>query len=168
MDIAIQLNTELSRRNTDLIAHYIGTDELKFGELMELLFHAKAPLPQRAAWVVTHLADKHPELCLPYIEQLITNLEKFDHTGIHRCLLRVIAETVVPESLQGQLYDLCYRWLLDKHTPIAVKVNCMQILFNISEAEPDLKHELRLLIEEMIDHESAAIKSRSRYLMEKL
>jgi hypothetical protein len=93
MDIASQLNSELSRRNTDLIAHYIDSDELKFQELMELLFHAKAPIPQRAAWVVTHLAEHHPELCQPYLEPIITNLEKFDHTGIHRCLLRFIAET---------------------------------------------------------------------------
>lgn len=168
MDIATQLLTELSRRNTDLIAHYIGNDAEKFHHLMDLLFHGKAPIPQRAAWVVTHIAEKYPELCLPFIEPIILHLEKFEHTGIHRCLLRFISEMDIPESLQGQLYDICYQWLMDKHAPIAVKVHCMQILFNISEVEPDLKHELRLIIEELTDHESAALRSRSQYLMKKL
>ncbi len=168
MDIGDQLLVELSRRNTDFIAHYIGNDTDKFHQLIDLLFNGKSPIPQRAAWVVTHIAEKYPELCLPFIEPIILNLEKFEHTGIHRCLLRFIAEMNIPESLQGILYGICYKWLINKESPIAVKVHCMQILYNISEVEPDLKHELRLIIGELTDHDSAGLRSRSRHLMERL
>jgi hypothetical protein len=168
MKIKEQLMMELSRRNTDVITQYIGDDTEKFRQLMDLLFHGEPPLPQRAAWVVSTIADKNPELCLPYLEPIVLHLEKFKHTGIHRCLLRFIAEISVPESLQGYLFDICYQWLILRDTPIAVKVYSMQILFNISETEPDLKQELRLLFEELTEHESPGIKSRSRYLIEKL
>jgi hypothetical protein len=168
MNISERLLAELSRKNTDYIAHYIGSDQQKFEELMELLFNGTPPIPQRAAWVVSTIADKYPQLCIPYLQRIIVRLEDFEHTGIHRCLLRFLAETDIPEPLQGQLYDICYKWLVNKHTPIAVKVHCMQILYNIAENEPDLQHELRLIVEELTHHESPAILSRSRYLMGKL
>ena len=45
----------------------------------------------------------------------------------------------------------------------------MQILFNISEREPELKHELIQLIEHEIEyHSSAGIKSRGSKLLRKL
>ncbi len=168
MDIANQLLAELSRRNTDFVANYIGNDSEKFGQLIDLLFNGKVPIPQRAAWVVATIAEKHAELCLPYLVTIVERLEEFEHTGIHRCLLKVISEIDIPEQLQGKLYDICYEWLIIKTSPIAVKVYCMQILFNISEVEPDLKHELKLVIEELIDHESPGIQSKSRALMRRL
>lgn len=126
------------------------------------------PFPHRASWVITTISDRYPELVRPYLKKIVSHIEKFDHSGIRRNLLRFIAETDVPKSLQGKLYDVCYRWLQSRLEPPAVKVHCMQILFNISEKEPDLRKELKLIIEDLIDHDSAAIKSRSRQLMKKI
>jgi len=168
MDLAAQLLGELSRRNADYLALYIGDDQYKFRELMEFVFQGKEPLSFRAAWVATLIADKHKNWCVPYLEPIILNLEKFEHTGTSRSLLRMMSDMVIPEILQGRLYDICYRWLLDRHTAVAVKVYCMQIMYNISVAEPDLRHELRILLDELTDDESPGIRSRSRQLMRKL
>jgi len=165
MILADQLLLEISRRNTDYVAKVIGNDTDLFNELMDLLFLGKPPLPLRASWVVSTVTDIHPGLLAPYTTRIIKNLKSFSHTGVHRNLLRQLAKTEVTEELQGELFDLCYQWLFSRNEPPAVKVHCMQILFNISEKEPDLKPELRLVFEELIQHESAAIRSRSRQLL---
>ena len=167
MNISDQLKAEISRKNTDYIAHYIGNDPEIFKQLIELLFNGAAPLPHRASWVVSTISDYNPELVRPYLKKIVSHIEKFDHSGIHRNLLRYLAAEKIPEALQGKMYDVCYRWLQSRNEPPAVKVHCMQILFNISAQELDLRKELKLIIEELTDHESSAIKSRSRQLMRK-
>jgi hypothetical protein len=45
--------------------------------------------------------------------------------------------------------------------------HCMQILVNIAEKLPELKREIRLVIEELTITKSAAIRSRSRHLIKR-
>ena len=167
-NIQEQLLVEISRNNTNYIAKIIGNDASLFDKLVNLVFKGSSPIPLRAAWVVSTVTDVYPELLTPYVEKIINTLEMFDHTGICRNLLRQLAECKIPDDLQGKLYDICYTWLLSRHQPPAVKVHCMQILFNIAQLEPDLKPELKLILEELTGHDSAAIKSRSRQLMMKM
>jgi len=159
---------EMSRKNVDYIAHCIGDDAELFGELMDLVFDCKHPLPLMASWVVSAVTDKYPALLDPYIKKIVHHITKFTHPGIRRNFLRCIANMKIPKSLEGKLYEDCYQWIISRLEPPANKVHCMQIMFNIAEKEPDLKNELRLVFEEMIHHESAAIKSRSRQLIKKL
>ena len=168
MNLSEQLMAEMSRRNIDYIVHYIGNDPQLFKDLMDIVWNGSPPLPQRAAWAVSHVTDKYPELLKPYIKKIINRLEEFDHPGVRRSFVRYIAEHGIPPSTEGKLYDICSRWLMSRDEPIAIKAHCMQIMFNIAEKESDLKNELKLMLEELITHESAGIKSRSQYLLEKL
>jgi hypothetical protein len=168
MDLKEQLLAEMSRRNVDYIAHYIGSDPTLFEELMQLVFNGKPPLSLRAAWAVSVVTDKYPELLKPYLKKIVDRFETLEHSGVRRLLLRYFASITIPETLQGKLYDFCYQCLVSRSEPPAVKVHAMQILFNIAQAEPDLKKELKLVIEELSNHESAAIKSRSRQILQRL
>lgn len=168
MNLKEQLLVEMSRRNTDFIAHSIGNDPNLFKNLMELVFHGAEPLPSRASWVVTAITDKHPELLKPYLKKIVANMDKFEHPGTRRNLLRYIASIDLPASLLGKLFDMCSGLTLSKDEPIAIKAHSMQIMFNIAQKEPDLKNEVRLILEELIQHESAGIKSRSAKLLGRL
>jgi hypothetical protein len=163
-----QLKAELSLRNTEYIAHWIGDDAERFKQIVDIMFTAEPTLQMRASWVISILSDKKPELLTPYVNRIITDIDTFKHPGARRNLLRYLAQTEIPEVYYGELYDKCFTWLLSKDEPPAVKVHSMQILVNIAEILPDLKREIRLVMEELTDHESAAIRSRSRHLMGRL
>ena len=47
----------------------------------------------------------------------------------------------------GDLLEHLFPLLEDPQTPIAIRVHAMQILYNISNIEPDLKRELLLVIQ---------------------
>lgn len=168
MDIKEQLLVELSRVNANYIANYVGTDPDKFRELIQFVFENKPLLPERASWVVTNITDTHPEMLKPYLKQIISKIQTFKHHGTRRNMLRSLANANIPEVFHGKLFDNCYQWLLSKDELPAVKVHSMQILYNIARKEPDLLRELQLVIEELTDHESAAIRARSIMLLEKL
>jgi hypothetical protein len=168
MDIKEQLLVGLSRVNADYIANYIGTDAERFRELIQFVFENKPLLSERASWVVTNITDKHPEMLKPYLNQVVSKIHIFKHHGTRRNMLRSLASIDIPEKYHGKLFDDCYRWLQSKDELPAVKVHSMQILYNISKREPDLLRELQMIIEELTDHESAAIRSRSKEILKRL
>lgn len=67
------------------------------------------------------------------------------------------------------MLDFCIHHFTTAEEPIAVRVHAMQILYNISETEPDFKPELIHIIEHELEyHSSAGIKSRGGKLLKKL
>ena len=75
----------------------------------------------------------------------------------------------IPEKYAGKLYMLCQNYFENKEVPVAIRVFALQIMFNITEQEPDLKPELALLIENIITFDSnAGISNRGKKLLKKL
>jgi hypothetical protein len=157
-----------TRFNMDLVANYIGSDQKRFDELISLMCNGADPLPQRSAWAMSVITDKEPGLMKLHESGLIDAMDTFKHTAMHRCVLRYLASVKISENNWGKLLDICYKYLIDNKMPPAIKVHAMQIIYNISEFEPDLKEELRLTIESIYDDGVPAIKSRGGKLLKKL
>ena len=157
-----------SRFNTDLIAIYIGNDEKLFKDLMDITLNGDPPIPQRAAWVITAITDKYPWIINPYISKIIDNLPKFLHPALARNLLRLLSKVDIPFKKTGKLYDYCFQFLIDKKSPVAIRVHAMQILFNIATKEPGLKNELKLVIESILDEAPGGIIAKAKKLLKNL
>ena len=75
----------------------------------------------------------------------------------------MLSRMSVPEQEQAFLIDLCFRWILDNEETVAVKVYCMQIIAN--HLYPELKYELRGVIEDRFSRSSAGFQSRGRKIL---
>jgi hypothetical protein len=158
-----------TRFNTDLVAAYIGTDEDLFSELIFLMHNGKPPVPQRAAWIMTAVTDKYPWLLIPYIKKIVNMMPSFNHPGVVRGVLRQFCQIDFPGEIEGKIFEMSYNFLIDAKQPVAIRVYAMQILFNISEKEPDLKNELKLILESLLDDTtSGGIISRAGKLLKQL
>jgi hypothetical protein len=167
MNLKTELLREHSKAQALKITAYIGSDSRKFDELMELFFDQEYRVTQRAAWVVSHCGKNHPELITPYIEKMIKNLKKEVHVAVIRNTLKLLQEIDIPKQLWGITADICFK-LLESNKPIAVKVFSMTVLANICEKEPDLKNELRIIIEDQLPYGSAGFKSRAAKTLKRL
>ena len=166
MNIKDALIQENSKENAERIAQHIGTDPDKFAELMTLFLDDGHHLTQRAAWPLSKCIDRHPELLSPYLERVILNLQTDGlPVAVKRNTVRILQEVAVPEALLGPLAEVCFQFLESGDEPIAVKVFSMTILFNITKKEPDLKNELRLLIEAQLPYGSAGFKARAKKIL---
>lgn len=168
MDIKKELLAEHSKPQALKISNYIGNDQNRFDELMNLFFDKEYRVTQRAAWVVSHCADKYPELIEPYIESMILNLKNDVPVAVRRNTLRVLQEKEMPESIIGDAADICFKIMESAREPIAVKVFAMTLLANICQKVPELKNELKILIENQLPYGSAGFKSRANKILKKL
>lgn len=168
MNIREALLQEHSKKQTTRIVKYIGSDAQRFSELMKLFLGDEYRVTQRAAWVVSGCAEEHPSLIKPHFQKLVTNLDKLGlHDAVKRNTLKVLSELDVPVKLQGKLVNTCFRMLASQE-PVAVKAHAMSIVANICKAQPDLKNELRMAIEEQLPYGSAAIRSRGNKILKQL
>ena len=169
MNFRTSLIQRYSKEHTNQMVNYIGADQSKFDELMELFLGEDALLAQRAAWVMGHSGIKHPKLIDKHFQAMIDNLKKPNlHDGIKRNTLRVWQFVDLPEDFIGEVADICFNYLMSHKEAIAIKVFSMTVLFNISQKIPELQNELRLLIEDQMPHGSAGFRSRGKKILKKL
>lgn len=123
----------------------------------------------RAAWMADKIHEKNPGIIVPFIEKMIAKLDDNLSQGSKRHFLKLLSLHEIPEKHFGFLVDFCFAALGSAKEPPAIRVHAMQILYNISEKEIDLKPELLAVIEhEMEFHGTAGIKSRGSKLAVKL
>jgi hypothetical protein len=67
-----------------------------------------------------------------------------------------------------QLVEITFDWLIDPETPVAVKVNCMDILFPFAKEQSWIKDELRSQVQFLLNDGSAALQSRGKRILKKL
>lgn len=170
MDIRACLEAEHSKTATNTIVKYIGDDPLKFRVLVEQFLKGEAILRQRAAWPLSYVAIEHPELIKPYFGKLMDELGKKGlHPAIHRSILRVFQQIDIPEKYQGQLIDICYRFIMNETLPPAIRAFAITTATNICMDYPELKNELLIILKELsILPQQPAIKSRIKSALKAL
>ncbi len=150
------LQTEHSKAMTNKIVKFIGDDGERMLELMTCFFGDDARISQRAAMSVCWVADKYPELIEPYLEKmLLLSRASNVHYALQRNTMRVLRELPkIPESVLGLATDTAFKFLEIPSTPVAIRAFSMRVLYKISQKEPDLKNELKLIIETFLPHET--------------
>jgi hypothetical protein len=162
------LMSEMSRRNSDLVADMIRQQGSLFAPLMEIFFRNEEPVSRRAAWVADIVSEENPELLNGYNERMVGALQLFSHDGLKRHTLRMILRSGVSGESAGVLMNQCFDWLLSPTEAVATKVYCMDILYELSETECDLKKELRDSIEWRMEEESPGFRAHGMKVLKKL
>lgn len=168
MNIRESLIKDHSKGMAEKLSTEIGNSKQRFASLMKLFLHDEPMITQRASWVVSHCADKHPDLIKPWIGPMVINLKKDIHIAVKRNTVRVLQFVDIPEDEMGELADVCFNFLSSAKEPVAVKVFSMTILFNLCRQIPELKNELLPLIEDQMPYGSAGFKSRGKKIINAL
>ena len=155
--------------NLAILVEEIGSQPELFAILMDIALNNPEQRSWRAAYLADQVHDKYPELLLPYLEKMIVKLRTENNTSKKRHFLKLLSMNDIPERHFGFLVDYCLEKLASAKEPPAVRVHAMQVLFNISEKEPELKPEILAIIKhEMEYHSTAGILSRGKKLANKL
>lgn len=171
MDIRHELLADVyqSKRKALLVAGYACTSPVAFRELMHCFESGEYRLAQRAAYCVGIAADDRPELVEPYIGVLISQLKRTDvHDAIIRNSARILQDVTIPDEFHGELMDAAFALVANRQAAIAIRTFCLTILFNLSNSYPEIRKELRVLIEEAIDYETPAFVSRARKILKRI
>jgi len=165
MDIKKELLKEHSKTQTTKVVNYIGKDPKRFNMLIKMFLAGPYRVTQRAAWPLSYCVEAHPEIITPHLKSVLKMLDKKDaHDAVKRNILRFLQHIEIPKRFYGIVTDRCFA-LMDPKEPIAIRVFAMTVLGEIAKKEPDLKKELRIVIEDQLPFASAGFLSRSRKVL---
>ena len=166
MNIRDEILKEHSKKQALKIAAFACSSKNNFKGLMECFMANEYRLSQRAAWSVSLAAGMNPEIIQPYLKELVAQLQRKDvHDSVTRNSIRMLEQLGIPEIFHGEVMNACFRFIETPATPAAIKAFSLTTLFNLSKQYPDIKPELKLIIEERWNTETAAFKSRGKKIL---
>ncbi|WP_234409080.1 hypothetical protein [Marinilabilia salmonicolor] len=83
-------------------------------------------------------------------------------------MLKVIitAPTVIKED--GELLDLCFRWIVSPVIPIAVRAHSIQYVYDLLPEYPELENEFRHSLRSALDAGSKGVKAKAGKILSSL
>ncbi len=163
-----ELSLNPSKLNTLRITNYLISNPNKVNDLYKLFDHENNKIKWKAAWVFEHVFFEKSELTNPFISDLVLNFSKYKHNGVKRHISKILAYSEINELIDGNFINYCFDLICNTEIPVAIKSHVMQILFNITKKYPDIKPELKLVLEEQIPYNSVGFKSKAKKLIKLL
>lgn len=169
MDLHETLLQSHSVAMRDRVIRYVGNDPEKFGALARLFFSDDPVLSVRAGWPMGYIVEKYPALLSPWIKQVVTILENpaADEAAL-RHSVRMLQHAPIPKRYHGRIMNACFNFVADIQAAAAVKAFSLTVLHHLSEAYPDIRAELKMIIRERWEEESPAFRSRGKKILKAL
>ena len=162
MNLEAALLAEHSRRQRDLIVAWVGGEPRRFAKVVGVMLGDAPVLAQRAAWVVSVVAEAHPAWSRPHLGRLLDHLARPKlHPAVSRAIFRLLQFAPIPGVLEGRVLAVALAGL-GGPTAIAVKVCAMTVLKRLAADSPALLTEIRQLIDEQLPTASPAFRARAR------
>jgi hypothetical protein len=157
-----------SRSYTDFVADIVTNRPELVSELWEIYLAIEEPVSRKAAWIIDTASENKPAWVQPFLPALIEKLHEFNHDGLKRHALRMIARMPFPNGREGELMNITFGWLLSPTESVAVKMYCIQILYRLSTIEPDILQELYDTIEFQMADGTPGFRSIGRKMMRQI
>ncbi len=169
MDLRETILAEHSKKQADKIVKWIGGDQQRFNQLFHLFIHDEYRVVQRAAWPLSFAAIQHPKLIAPHLGKLLKNLfKKGLHDAVKRNSVRLLQYIDIPEKYHGDAMNICFGYIADPQEKAAIKAFSLTVLERLAITYPEIKQELKTIIEDRWDYETAAFRSRAKKILKNL
>jgi len=169
MNLRQEILKEHSKAQCTKIVNWVGNSQQRFDELFDLFLEEEYRVTQRAGWPMSYCVITNPSFIKNHWKKLIDNLKKTDlHDAVKRNSIRFLQDMEIPEKYQGELMDICFKYLESPTEALAVKVFSMTVLGNLAKLYPEIKTELKLLIEEQLPNQSAGFKARAKKVLKQI
>lgn len=149
-------------------AGWVMQSEDRLHELWHIMQQEDGKRSERAAWLWSTIFDKDRSFVAPLLPNVARLLMNTSSVPIKRNLARTLSMSPLPEDQMGLLFDFAFQAAFDGGEAIAVRVHCLEIVYQITNHEPELKEELLEAINHEIDRISTGYKSRATHIRKRL
>jgi len=177
-----EIATRLTKAKVNELVTLGGQNAFSIADLFEHCFDQDKTIAFHAAWVLEYTAEKFPEKFIPFLAEFIEALPMQHIDSCQRHFAKIVLQFTSPKAkkihqaafgeLSANLHELLvetmFDWLIDPKTPVAVRVNCMEILCYRVSAYPWIREELTAQMLFYLKDGSAAIQSRGKRLLKQL
>jgi hypothetical protein len=157
------IDTEANRREW---AEYILRNGIPLDELVELV-SAERKTAMRFMWLTGLLCELKPELISPHAAYFFEKRHTVTFPNYDRSVAKILSLAGIPEHLEGEVSTELFNWLLDPSISVSTKSYALTALCRLSDKHPELKNELKLVVEDQCDKNSVSFQKRAkRFLAE--
>ena len=169
MQLREEILREHSKSQCIKIEKWVGNSQQRFDELFDLFIHDEYRVVQRAGWPLSNCVMTNPSFISKHWKPLLDNLQKPNlHNSIKRNSIRLMQDLEIPTKYHGQVMNTCFSFLESPAEALAVKVFSMTVLGDLAIKYPEIKAELKTIIEDQLPHQTAGFKSRARKVLKKI
>ena len=161
---------DTSRNTAEIVAQYILKNPEYFDQILKWSFSEKKIYGMRASRVVIICHEQQPDIVFPYLNDILEHLiSTTNQSAIRNFMNLFISEfNSLNEVGLGKLIDFSFLTLESGFSEVAHKVYAMEILYQISNDLPEIKSELKTVIEHSLEEQSPAYQARSKKITNKL
>jgi hypothetical protein len=169
MNLRETILAEHSKAQTNKIIKWIGNNQKRFDELFNLFLNDEYRVIQRAAWPLSYCVISYPKLIQKHFSKLIKNLRKPGlHDAVKRNTVRLLQHIPIPRRFHGEVMNTCFDYISDPKEKIAVKAFSLTVLQNLARQYPEIQPELKTIIEDRWENETAAFRARAKKILKEL
>jgi len=162
------ISARANKTETVAISKFIIVHPYLIDELYHLIFSSDIKEQWRAAWLFEHIFLENEDLVQPFLKDMIRQFPTITNDGVKRHFSKILAFSDINEILDGEIINTCFEWILSEKIPVAVKANCMHILYNATKKYPELKPELQIVLEEQFHNNTSGFKSRAKKILKEI
>jgi hypothetical protein len=168
-----RISKPISKQEADSLAQ---VNAQSAGELIKLSLLADYELAFRAAWILEQVAFLYDQEFHKLIPDFAAAYIKLENKSCQRHYTKMMMHLSVPAHIDHHLggvdldpiVETTFEWLIDADTPVAVRVNCMDILYNLRKKYDWIAGELEEQIRFQMREGSAALQSRGKRVLQRL
>ena len=173
-----EISGTLVRAKVERLSAIISKSDFPISDLLDLTFYPQKEIAFRAAWILEYLVLTDLENFRPDVVKFLECYPQQTNQSCRRHFAKILANMTAPKHAKNLWIPECYNmdpivektfeWLIDPKTPVAIKVYCMEVLFNLHPQFPWIREELEAEIIFLLHDGQAALQSRGKAILKKL
>jgi hypothetical protein len=118
---------------------------------------------------LSYCVINNPPFIQKHFSNLVKNLGKPNAgDSVKRNTVRLLQHISIPKQFHGEIMSICFNFISDPQEKVAVKAFSLSILQNLCRQYPEIRQEIKTIIEDRWDYETAAFRSRARKILKEL
>jgi hypothetical protein len=146
-------------------------------DVLALCFHPDKQIAFRAAWLLEYAEINAPDVFKLRVHQFLALYKTTDNASVQRHFSKIGMRLVHPlwsyfYLLSAQdlsnLLEPSFDWLINPKVPVAVKSNCLDIIYALSDEHDWTLEELKVVLQDFLTSSSPALISRAKRVLYKI
>lgn len=171
-----KLSVAFTKKRAIELAELAGKNSSGVDLLIDLSFHPELTYAFRAAWILENVFEIYPEELEKHAMRIIDLYPKQNNPSCQRHYTKIMMNLtskqafldILPADQIEQVIEASFDWLTRAACPVAVQVNCMDVLYNLKGFDSWVAEELEAEIRFLMRNGTAALQSRGNKLLKKL
>jgi len=169
MDLRATILSGHSKSVCDQIVAWIGNKPSRFDQLVQLFLSDNPVVVQRSAWPLSEAVRLHPPLVQQHLGTILAYIHQPGlHEAVKRNGIRLLQYIIIPEDYHGIIMHQCFDFLVSPAEKPAIKAYSLTVLQNFCKQYPEIRQELKTIIEDRWELETPAFHARAKKILKEI